>query len=219
MESRNTLIEGHIDYAKKLARRFHRRRDFMGFEQEDFESAAFIGLCEAADRFDVERGQTFQAYSFSRITGSMYDLLRSSGEMSKSVYDSIVKVSDSSRVFKDQQAGIKGLADMLNADDGFAIALHYTPESQELQLSYRSESDPASMQEEADLRRKLGLLMTQLPEPERTILEQRYLEDRKFSEIAAMLGDMNKSKVCRLHQRGIAYLRAILVAENEAIWS
>lgn len=219
MESRSALIEGHISYAKKLAKRFHSRRDFMGFEREDFESAAFIGLCEAADRFDAERGQSFQSYSFSRINGSMYDLLRSTGEMSKSVYDSIVKEGDSTRMFMDRSCGIKRLAEMLNSDDTLNLELYYTPDNGELQLGYRAECDPESDQEMADLRRKLTSLLAQLSEPERTILEQHYLYDRRFSEIAAMLGDMNRSKVCRLHQRGIANLRALILEERGAVWS
>ena len=210
MESRVTLIEQNITFAKNLARRFYRRREFMGFEREDFESAAYIGLCEAACRFNSERGQNFRSYSYTRINGSMYDLLRRTGEMTKAVYDSIIRETDETRIFSDRTTGLKALAETLNAADELNISLHYVAESSEIELSYRGESDPQEVQSRVDLKRKLGSLLAQLPEPERTILEQHYLHDRRFSEISSMLDDMSKTKVCRLHHRALKQLREFL---------
>jgi RNA polymerase sigma factor for flagellar operon FliA len=52
-----------------------------------------------------------------------------------------------------------------------------------------------------------------LPEKERTIIEQYYFHDRKFSDIATQSAGLSKSWVSRLHDRALATLKERMETE------
>ena len=72
--TRDHLIAEHVAMATRIARRIARRSpQHLG---EDILSAAFVGLTEAAQRFDVARGEAFVAFAAPRIRGAVIDELR-----------------------------------------------------------------------------------------------------------------------------------------------
>ena len=87
------LIVHHINFAKRHAQLFYRKRPNLGFDQEDFEGAALLGLCDAARRFDPARGMLFQTFAYFRIKGAMFDLLREGGGIQRRYYNQIIQAS------------------------------------------------------------------------------------------------------------------------------
>lgn len=72
------LVLGHMTYARKIA--YARKRALpKHIDVDELVSAAFLGLTEAATRFESERNVCFKTYSFRRIKGAIDDYLRSLG--------------------------------------------------------------------------------------------------------------------------------------------
>jgi RNA polymerase sigma factor FliA len=68
------LITDHVDMARRVARSIARRVPFD--RRDDLESAALLGLTEAAQRFDPNRGEPFGAFAVQRVRGAVLDELR-----------------------------------------------------------------------------------------------------------------------------------------------
>lgn len=84
MDSYHMLVETHIELANKLAnkkkRSLPRRIDI-----EELKSAAYLGLVEAALRFNAGRGVSFVTFAYRRIWGAMNDYLRELGVITVSL--------------------------------------------------------------------------------------------------------------------------------------
>lgn len=77
---RDLLIERYIPLAKKLARK--KQRSLPHINIDEFVSAAFLGLVDAANRYEEGKGK-FGPYARLRINGEIQDYLRSLGFGSK----------------------------------------------------------------------------------------------------------------------------------------
>lgn len=86
-ENVRQLVENHIGLANKLASKKKRLLP-MHVSFEELQSAAYLGLTEAANRFDPERGFAFTTYAYPRISGAINDYLRELGLMTVSLEDS-----------------------------------------------------------------------------------------------------------------------------------
>jgi len=74
----NELVERYVPLAKKLA--YQKKRVLPNFiDVEDLESAAFLGLVEAANRFKTDHGVAFTTFAYPRIFGAIHDWLREQG--------------------------------------------------------------------------------------------------------------------------------------------
>jgi len=78
---RNCLVEKHLELAIKLAKQRHRSVSTI-VQYDDLLSAAYLGLIDAAEKFDEtkvheEAKKPFAAYARPRILGEMNDYLRS----------------------------------------------------------------------------------------------------------------------------------------------
>lgn len=75
------LITDHVDMARRVARSIARRVPFD--RRDDLESAALLGLTEAAQRFDPNRGEPFGAFAVQRVRGAVLDELRRGDVLSR----------------------------------------------------------------------------------------------------------------------------------------
>src|SRR5947199_2365070 len=64
-ESRGRLIERYVPLARTCARRV--RIESAVLDSDDLFSAALLGLIDAVDRFEPDRGVPFEAYASLRI--------------------------------------------------------------------------------------------------------------------------------------------------------
>jgi RNA polymerase sigma factor (sigma-70 family) len=80
--STTTLVEQYVPLANKLA--FQRKRSLPRFiDIEDLRSAAYLGLVEAANRYNPDLGICFSTFAYRRINGSIIDYLRDQGWMKR----------------------------------------------------------------------------------------------------------------------------------------
>jgi RNA polymerase sigma factor (sigma-70 family) len=73
----NQLVESHIPFANKIASR-QKASLPKRISLEELKSAAYMGLVQAAGRFDATKG-TFTTFAYSRIFGAIIDYLRECG--------------------------------------------------------------------------------------------------------------------------------------------
>jgi RNA polymerase sigma factor (sigma-70 family) len=72
------LVEKYIPLANKLA--FNKKQTLPKFiDIEELRSAAYLGLTEAANRFDESRGIAFSTFAYPRILGAIIDFVRQMG--------------------------------------------------------------------------------------------------------------------------------------------
>jgi RNA polymerase sigma factor (sigma-70 family) len=72
------LAEQYVPLANKLA--YEKKKTLPQFvDVEDLKSAAYLGLSEAASRFDPDYGVAFSTFAYPRIFGAIMDHLRQQG--------------------------------------------------------------------------------------------------------------------------------------------
>lgn len=76
---RNLLVEEYREYAERLVRLLMRRMSLREDHYDDYRSAAYLGLIDAADRYDRTSPYSFQTYAFHRIRGAVIDSMRKAG--------------------------------------------------------------------------------------------------------------------------------------------
>jgi len=72
------LVERNLALANKLAIQ-KKKNSPPRISFDELQSAAYMGLVEAATRFDATRGFCFTTYAYPRISGAMNDYLRELG--------------------------------------------------------------------------------------------------------------------------------------------
>ena len=222
----NGNIEEHIAYATKLAHQFYRDRQNLGIDRDDFVSAAKLGLCDAASRFDPTRGQNFKTFSYFRIRGAMYDLLRQSGGISRNYFNDIVQNSeDDARehaVTSDTPprlpyAMARDSAELMRLSallEEYGIRVHTSSEDG-IDISYSFTESPESSASNSSTRRYLAGLLDELPDRERTIIEGRYYRDTSFDQLSDWFGGVSKSWISRLHTRALGSMREMIIDDGK----
>jgi RNA polymerase sigma factor for flagellar operon FliA len=74
MKNTRELILSNINLANNLAA--SKKRSLSHIYYEDLQSAAFLGLVEAANKFDNSKNNCFEAFAICRIQGAIKDYLR-----------------------------------------------------------------------------------------------------------------------------------------------
>lgn len=78
MTTAQLLVEKYVPLANKLARQ--KKKGLPNFiDFDELRSAAYMGLVEAASRFNESHGVSFSTYAYPRINGAIHDYLRELG--------------------------------------------------------------------------------------------------------------------------------------------
>jgi RNA polymerase sigma factor for flagellar operon FliA len=196
-------------------------------QKDEFISAGFFGLIEAASRYDAARSTDFRAYAYLRIRGAIIDYIRSSCSLRGHAYRrfQVLEAAQSMREAElegrppsqaDHLAQAKASIEYLEkVAVSFAISTGGNADLSE-------NDDQIGLNPEACLQRKQRLekirsIVGSLPEKERTIIEQYYFHDRKFVDVAEHYAGLSKSWVSRLHDRALEMLREKMLAVIEEI--
>jgi len=91
----------------------------------------------------------------------------------------------------------------------FAVSLDLSEDGPHLAIEEDLEQQPETILEKQEVRRELGMLLDQLPEQYRTVINLHYFAELSYQEIADLLNVPLGSIKSHLH-RGIQRLRTIL---------
>ncbi|HEX2301403.1 MAG TPA: SigB/SigF/SigG family RNA polymerase sigma factor [Pseudonocardiaceae bacterium] len=221
-ELRDRLVEGHLPVAQHIARRFAHR----GEPLDDLEQVATLGLINAVDRFEPDRGVDFLSYAVPTITGEVRRHFRDQGwamRVPRSLKDLHVTLGTAMSELA-QKLGRAPTATELSRHlnlpreqvvEGLEAANAYRGKSLDSLLvdedgSSGTLSDAIgtadSELERVEYREALQPLLAELPERERTILMLRFFGNMTQTQIAERVG-ISQMHVSRLLAQTLATLR------------
>ena len=123
------LVVSHISLAQKLARMAKKKATFLNYDE--LESAAYMGLSEAAGKYDSSLNITFETYASCRISGAIKDYLRelSWGSRNNPVKTESVEVHDFAYTAKEEtSACFDKIVNPLSSNSKRILRLHYVDE-------------------------------------------------------------------------------------------
>ena len=217
---RNEYAAKFFPYIEKVARRLARRLP-AHVEIDDLISSGVIGLMEAAERFDPERVDRFEAFAEFRIRGAMLDDLRSRDTLSRDMRRLSNELRDATRrleaqlgrtpdheeIAKRLGVGVDELyarqqklsgSSVVGIDDAGPDLLERTGD--------QSADDPFEIASRREMMQRLVSGIGDLPEKMQQVLSLYYCDNLNLKEIGAVLG-VTESRVCQIHGEATRRLR------------
>ena len=186
-------------------------------EQADLVSDGVIGLMDAIDKFDPDRGLQFQTYAVSRIRGAIVDGLRASDWVPRSIREKIRDIN-AAQAGLERQLGRAPQDDEVAAELGITVAELRTMYSQTAYTSVVS-FEAATLDDEETPRAAVDLpgadddippgflaAVRELAERDQIVVALYYWERLTLAEIGQVLG-VTESRVSQLHSRATMTLR------------
>jgi RNA polymerase sigma factor FliA len=217
---RNEYAAKFFPYIEKVARRLARRLP-AHVEIDDLISSGVIGLMEAAERFDPDRVDRFEAFAEFRIRGAMLDDLRARDTLSRDMRRLSNELRDATRrleaqlgrtpdheeIAKRLGVGVDELyarqqklsgSSVVGIDDAGPDLLERTGD--------QTAEDPFEIASRREMMQRLVSGIGELPEKMQQVLSLYYCDNLNLKEIGAVLG-VTESRVCQIHGEATRRLR------------
>ena len=198
-------------------------------EFNDLISAGLLGLIQAIDNFDHERGIKFETYAIPRIRGSILDELRSQDWFPRSLRRKAKQLEEAYSTLEvklgrpatdaevakklgikveelDGMVGEVSIATIMSLD---ADTSSYDSESASSLGDYLADVDNEDVEQilaKQEMKDLIGTRMSELPEKEQLVLVLYYYEELTLKEIGEIL-DVTESRVCQIHTKAILRLK------------
>jgi RNA polymerase sigma-B factor len=232
LQAREQLIEKYMSLVRSLARRYARR----GEQLEDLVQIGAIGLINAVDRFDLERGVELTTYATPNIIGEIKRHFRDRGwsvRVPRGLQELNVQLSrllDQLTVELSRSPTIPELAQAAGVEEEEALeALESGRAYTTLSLSVGSgEGDDGLLDPLESLgaeehqyrvsedRALLAPGFQALDDRERKILQLRFFEGLTQSQIAQQIG-ISQMHVSRLIRRSLDTIRETIAEDEESL--
>ncbi|MCC3376212.1 FliA/WhiG family RNA polymerase sigma factor [Cohnella sp. REN36] len=238
--------EGDSDAKKELIEHYLPLVDYVSsrmavglpknVSKDDLVSNGSMGLIDAIEKFDYQRGLQFETYASWRIRGSIIDGLRQGDWVPRSVRDKAKKMEDAYAVLEQRHlrsATDEEICDYLNiSEKDFQHMLQEVAvaticsleepireEESETRLSLLVDEkalNPEFKVHETYLKDSLAQGIEKLTIKERTVVSLFYYEDLSLSEIAEVMS-LSPSRISQLHSKAILRLRAALAKQKDQL--
>lgn len=234
-EIREKLILFYAPMIRKVVSRMGLHPD-GAIEWDDLLNYGIFGLMDAVDRFEPERGITFETFASLRVRGAVLDALRQQDPLGRlarrrvsAAKDAIQQLtatfgrtpSDAEvaeliglteeqyrQVLQDSSFMILSLDQpAFENDDGHAISLAETLE------------DPGATSimnsvEEEEIRDRLARSLQKLSHREQILLSLYYTDGLTMREVADVM-EISQTRVCQIHARAILTLKALMASPKD----
>lgn len=198
-------------------------------DQNDLLSAGIMGLLDAIEKFDPEKGVAFKSYAEFRIRGAMLDELRAMDWVPRSVRKNAKKLEKAYGAVEMrtmQPANDEEVAEELGIDlDSFYRMLEETrgisvfnEEDLEELISHKKVDnlwhvyqgsmmpDPVHSLDFGEMKEILGEAIDALPKNEQIVVTLYYYEELTMKEIGEVIG-YTESRISQLHTKAVIRLR------------
>lgn len=198
-------------------------------DQDDLLSAGIMGLLDAIEKFDENKGVPFRSYAEFRIRGAMLDELRSMDWVPRSVRKNAKRLEEAYGRVENRKMGpatdeevaveldmdLESFHQLLDQTRGTAIIsedevgeiFSHKQSSSFWQLYQDGEnSDPLSLLDLVELREGMADAIRGLPKNERMVLTLYYYEELTMKEIGMVMG-YTESRISQLHTKAVMRLR------------
>ncbi|MHB8657968.1 MAG: SigB/SigF/SigG family RNA polymerase sigma factor [Solirubrobacteraceae bacterium] len=227
-QARAQLIERFLPLARKLARRYAGASEPV----DDLTQVACVGLVNAVDRYDLERGTAFTSFAVPTIVGELKRYFRDFGwslHVPRGTQETALKVEEAQR--------------MLSARDGRSPSVAELAEYLELEIETVLEAIEAAgaqhcasldaPHDEEDGASTLGdslghdderfelvdgsvtiaVVARRLPVRERDVIAMRFIEELTQTQIAARIG-VSQMQVSRILRQALTHLKELTQAPS-----
>lgn len=197
--------------------------------REDLEDVAILGLLQALDSYEPERGTPFVSYSYGRIRGALVDYLRSIDALPRERRRRLAEAQRAIETLRQTlgaEPSDEDVADYLgvsvsdyhsllcDAQSRYALSLHESTgaDSDQCLIETIENNDAAENFEQIDrdsYHRYVASLIAQLPEREQTIVALYYFEDLTLREIAGLLS-LTEARISQILGKVLLTLRTRL---------
>ncbi len=205
-QRRDALIVEHLPFVRHVLSRLVATLP-PNVDADNLESAGILGLVEAAQQFDAQRGVPFRSFAYPRVRGAIIDELRRNCPLPQRVLQEVAQVRAACESLEppatpERIAQTTGLSHAQVERCLEAMRMTRTQSCTDAILAMADEDDPRQSSpdcivETAESRSILADCVEQLPEQERLVLTLYYLEDLRLKEIGLAVG-LSESRVSRI---------------------
>lgn len=226
VDGKEQIIQEYIPLVKYIASRvMFGKNKYM--EYEDLVSYGMIGLIDAINKFDNNKGMKFSSYASIRIKGAMIDELRKNRPISKGAMDKLnrynkaieelqnelLREPTNNEISKHLGISLSEVAEVENYINYISmVSLENVIFSDDEDINLmgviedKNSPSPDSYLEDKEKLEILTKAIELLKEKDRMILNLYYYEGLTLKEIGKVL-EVSESRVCQLHSRAIRNLR------------
>ena len=224
---RDTLVTRYLPLVRYVASRMGVTPP-PGLDFEDILSFGVFGLLDAIERFEPERGFSFQTFAVPRIRGAILDELRKYDWISRTGREKLQRLDRALEKFATagRRADDRALMAEMGVDEGafreilevagrsYMASLDETVpfDDGELDRSAMLADDaplPSEVVEHREDVDRVMAMVRSLEEREQLVLSLYYGDGLTLKEIGLVLG-ITESRVSQIHGKSIATLRALL---------
>ena len=235
MEAKRMLIERYlrlVDYVvNRMAIGLPR-----SVSRDDLCSHGVMGLIDAVDKFDYDRGLQFETYASWRIRGAIIDSLRQGDWAPRSVREKAKRLEEA--YVKLEQQYLRSVTDAeimayLGMDEAeFTQLLQDVSVTTIVSLEDPLKDDeaetrmtllvddkaksPESTVQDVYVRQELSKAIDRLTEKERTVVSLFYYEELSLTEIAEVMS-LTPSRISQLHSKAIVRLKGVLSRSKDQL--
>ncbi|MCB1669833.1 MAG: RNA polymerase sigma factor FliA [Pseudomonadales bacterium] len=223
------VVDRYAPLVKRIAHHLLLRMP-ASVQIDDLIQSGMIGLIEAARKYDVSKGASFETYAGIRIRGSMLDEVRKGDWAPRSVHRKSRKVAEAIKTVEartGQDAKDKEIAAELEITlNEYYTILQDATGSRLFSYDDIMEGDDSAIEtaagelpgpcdglQRSTFQEHLAAAIDNLPEREKLVLSLYYDEELNLKEIGEVIG-VSESRVSQIHSQAALRLRARLVDWN-----
>lgn len=229
IELRNALMLHYAPTVRYVAGKIGETLPAM-VDRDDLISYGMLGLMDALEKFDLEKGVQFQTYGVARIRGEIYDQIRALDWVPRSVR-SQARALGKARTELENSLGRPAGHQELAGHMGLSMSAYNTMSSQSYvpQIAsftglgtgtsdedpYEQDSvfdpmmDPETLTELGEVVSLVSEAINVMDERSKRIVVLYYLQEMTLAEIGEILG-VTESRVCQLQSKILVSLRGSL---------
>lgn len=238
IDARYELINEYLPLTRYVASQMSQRLP-SSVEFDDLVAYGSLGLLDAIEKFDIDKGVKFGTYAVNRIRGAVLDELRSLDWVPRSVR---TKARAVERALLDLEEGLGRTPTSEEMAEELGVTLAELPKALSDAAATRlvaledrrsddegerevslldsivdtASDDPLASRIGGEVAETVAAVVADLDERQRTILALYCVEELTLSEIGDVLG-VTESRVCQMHTRTFASLQDHLEARGAGV--
>ena len=198
-ENLTAVVVRYAPLVKRIAHHLLLRMP-ASVQVDDLIQSGMMGLLEAAKKYDVSKGASFETYAGIRIRGSMLDEVRKGDWAPRSVHRKSRKVAEAIKAIEartGKDAKDPDIAKELEGDDSA------------IELAAGELPGPCDGLQRSTFKAHLAKAIDGLPDREKLVLALYYDEELNLKEIGEVIG-VSESRVSQIHSQAAMRLRSRL---------
>ncbi|MCL2877703.1 MAG: FliA/WhiG family RNA polymerase sigma factor [Acidobacteria bacterium] len=233
---REVLILEHMSQIKYIAQRISTKLP-AHVELNDLIGTGVLGLLDAIEKFDPNRGVKFKTYAELRIKGAILDSLRNldwaprslrkkSKDLEKICHDleqRLGRPANDKEICDEMEIPLEEFYELVDQLKGLNIGSFHEVVGRDDEkagdplVTYVPDApqlDPFFMFHKSEVKGILASAIEMLPKKERLVISLYYFDELTMKEIGKVLG-VNESRVSQLHTKAMLRLRSKLRKMND----